>query len=118
MADKNMPMLLDNGLTMPMEGVDDVVAGVDDLFGDTTALSMPQTSKQIDLRIDRLRTRGCCRLAISKRSHTRQYADSLSGPLPGRRLAPLRPSLLMAWNYNLASYDLSLRTAIGISRTR
>lgn len=58
MADKDMPMLLDNGIdngmSMPMDGVDD-------LFGDTTALPMPQSTKQIDLKIDKLRTRGCCR---------------------------------------------------------
>lgn len=52
-----MPMLLDEGMSMPMDGVDDV----DDLFGDTAALSMPQSSKQIDLRMDKLRNRGCHR---------------------------------------------------------
>jgi hypothetical protein len=56
MADKDMPMLLDNGISMPMEGVDD-------LFGDTTALAIPPSTKQIDLRMDKLRTRGCCRSA-------------------------------------------------------
>lgn len=56
-----MPMLLDEGMAMPMGGVDDVVDNVEDLFGDTAALSMPQSSKQIDLRMDKLRNRGCHR---------------------------------------------------------
>lgn len=55
MADKNMPMLLDDGMgSMPMEP--------DPLFDDTAALSIaPRPSKQIDLRIDKVRNRGCCR---------------------------------------------------------
>ncbi|KAF4123421.1 hypothetical protein GMORB2_6122 [Geosmithia morbida] len=53
-----MPLLLDNGLPMQIDGVGDV----DDLFGDGTGgLPMRQPTKQIDLRLDQLRNRGCFR---------------------------------------------------------
>lgn len=58
MATKDMPLILDNGgLPMQLDGVGDV----DDLFGDASALPLRQPSKQIDLRLDKLRNRGCCK---------------------------------------------------------
>jgi hypothetical protein len=57
MAAKEMPLILDNGLPMQLDGVGDV----DDLFGDTAPLPLRQPSRQIDLRMDKLRSRGCCR---------------------------------------------------------
>lgn len=60
MATKEMPLLLDNGIPMQMDGVGDV----DDLFGDATGLpTMRQPSKQIDLRLDQLRNRGSFKYA-------------------------------------------------------
>lgn len=57
MAAKEMPLILDNGLSMPLDGVGDV----DDLFGDGAGLPLRPPSKQIDQRMDKLRNRGCCR---------------------------------------------------------
>ena len=64
MATKEMPLILDNGLPMGLDGVGDV----DDLFGDATAIPLRQPSKQIDLRMDKLRNRGCCRYGCPKGS--------------------------------------------------
>ncbi len=55
-AGKEMPLMIDNGLPMPLDGV-----GVDDLFGEGATLTLRQSSKQIDLRMDKLRNRGCCK---------------------------------------------------------
>lgn len=60
MATKEMPLLLDNGLPMQLDGVGDV----DDLFGDSANLPLRQPTKQIELRLDQLRSRGCCKYAL------------------------------------------------------
>lgn len=64
MAAKDMPLILDNGLPMPLDGVGDV----DDLFGDAAALPLRQPTKLIDLRLDKLRNRGCCKYVRFKKS--------------------------------------------------
>ncbi|GAP84915.2 putative mediator of RNA polymerase ii transcription subunit 16 [Rosellinia necatrix] len=65
-----MPLLLDSamsGMDQPPMPVD--LNGVDDLFGDTDALSLPSRlpSRRLRRRLDELRGRGCCQgLAWSK----------------------------------------------------
>ncbi|CAH0049842.1 unnamed protein product [Clonostachys solani] len=58
MADKEIPLILGNDLSMHLGDVGDV-GDVDDLFGDASALPLRPTGMQLDLRIDRLRNRGC-----------------------------------------------------------
>jgi mediator of RNA polymerase II transcription subunit 16, fungi type len=57
---EKMPLILDH----PMNGDMQVNhTDLDDLFGDSVALSLPvrPQSKQLQQRIDELRSRGCCR---------------------------------------------------------
>jgi mediator of RNA polymerase II transcription subunit 16 len=56
MASKEMPLILDTGMNMPLGDV----GGVDDLFGEGTGLSLRPPSKQIHRRMDVLRNRGSC----------------------------------------------------------
>ncbi|KAH6608645.1 hypothetical protein Trco_001991 [Trichoderma cornu-damae] len=63
-ADK-MPLMLDN--TVPVDLND-----VDDLFGDGVGLSLPDRShnKPLSLRVDDLRSRGCCQAVAWSKSGT------------------------------------------------
>uniref|UniRef100_A0A8H7N9I4 Mediator of RNA polymerase II transcription subunit 16 n=1 Tax=Bionectria ochroleuca TaxID=29856 RepID=A0A8H7N9I4_BIOOC len=58
MADKEIPLILGNDLSMHLGDVGDV-GDVDDLFGDASALPLRPTGMQLEQRIDRLRNRGC-----------------------------------------------------------
>ncbi|KJZ78400.1 hypothetical protein HIM_02438 [Hirsutella minnesotensis 3608] len=60
-----MPLLLDNAMPVDLNDVDD-------LFGDNVGLSLPLRSqgKQIQGRLDELRSRGCCQSLAWSRSGT------------------------------------------------
>lgn len=62
MADKEIPLILGNDLSMHLGDVGDV-GDVDDLFGDASALPLRPTGMQLEQRIDRLRNRGCYQYA-------------------------------------------------------
>jgi mediator of RNA polymerase II transcription subunit 16 len=70
MADKEIPLILGNDLSMHLGDVGDV-GDVDDLFGDASALPLRPTGMQLEQRIDRLRNRGCY-----------QYASLVTRPWP------------------------------------
>lgn len=55
MTANKMPMMLDNGMAVDLNGVDD-------LFGDAVGLSLPVRiqGKHLNQRMDELRSRGSC----------------------------------------------------------
>lgn len=55
MTAEKMPLMLDNAMPVDLNDVDD-------LFGDAVGLSLPvrAPSKQLQQRMDDLRSRGCC----------------------------------------------------------
>jgi mediator of RNA polymerase II transcription subunit 16 len=59
MTAEKMPLMLDN--TVPVDLND-----VDDLFGDGVGLSLPDRShnKPLSLKVDDLRSRGCCQCVL------------------------------------------------------
>ncbi|RSL56616.1 hypothetical protein CEP53_006736 [Fusarium sp. AF-6] len=65
MTAEKMPLMLDNAMPVDLNDVDD-------LFGDTVGLSLPvrAPSKQLQQRMDDLRSRGCCQTVSWSRTGT------------------------------------------------
>ncbi|KAK2596175.1 Mediator of RNA polymerase II transcription subunit 16 [Conoideocrella luteorostrata] len=65
MTAEKMPLILDNAIPMDLNNVDE-------LFGDDVALQLPVRSqgKQLQLRLDELRNRGCCQTVVWSKSGT------------------------------------------------
>ncbi|KAJ2971586.1 hypothetical protein NQ176_g7619 [Zarea fungicola] len=83
---EKMPMMLDSTIPVSLDGVDD-------LFGDEVPLSLPPKSqgRQLNQRLDELRTRGCCQKVAWSRSGTIASisSDGLSLELRMLRASPV-----------------------------
>jgi hypothetical protein len=92
MAADEMPLMLDNAMSVDLNDVDD-------LFGDDVALSLPVRSqgKQLQQRLDELRSRGCAqydvhlRFTASLATPRHIVLTGSAGLSPGQGRGPLPP---------------------------